>query len=65
MKTPKKIFETKEVISFLYKRQLTKQYQKAKQNILSQHTNKTSFKERQPKGKNIFYFRINKQFIAL
>ena len=65
MRKPRKILEDKSISTFLEKRQLTKQYKKAKQTVLSDINNKVDFKERQQKGSNIRSFRINKQFRAL
>jgi hypothetical protein len=43
------IAETDDVVSYLSMRQLTKQYRKAKQNLLGRLSSKLDFKERQPK----------------
>lgn len=58
------IFEQKEIFSYLESRGLVKQYQKAKQYLISGGTLQVKFKERNPKGSGIWYFRINKQFRA-
>lgn len=64
MKKVQKIFEKKEILQYLQKRNLTKQYKKAKQFILQGNTLQTKFKERNPKGSGIWYFRISKQHRA-
>lgn len=60
-----RIIETKEVIIYLQKRGLTKQYIKAKSYILSGFLRHVDFKLRQPKSSGIWYFRINQQYRAL
>ncbi len=59
------IFERKEVLPYLEVRGLLKQYKKAKQFLLQGNMIQVKFKERNPKGSGIWYFRINKQFRAL
>jgi hypothetical protein len=59
------IFERKEILPYLEARGLLKQYKKAKQFLLEGNTLQVKFKERNPKGSGIWYFRINKQFRAL
>lgn len=59
------ILEKKEIVIYLKSRNLLKQYKKAKQYLLGGHYLQTKFKERNPKGSGIWYFRINKQFRAL
>lgn len=59
------ILEKKEIASYLKSRNLLKQYKKAKQYLLSGNYLNTKFKERNPKGSGIWYFRINKQYRAL
>jgi hypothetical protein len=46
-------------------RGLVQQYKKAKDYLLQGYQLKVRFKERNPKGSGIWYFRINKQFRAL
>lgn len=46
-------------------RGLLNQYKKAKQFLLHGNYLQIKFKERNPKGSGIWYFRINKQFRAL
>lgn len=53
------------ILDDLKARKLLKQYQKAKQSILSGHLKQVRFKLRQPKEAGIYAFRINKQFRAL
>ena len=65
MKKISKILETKEVVEYLKKRKLDKQYKKAKRYLLNQRLVTVRFRERRPKGSGIWYFRINKQFRAL
>ena len=58
------ILEDEWIINYLKKRNLLDQYKKAKNNILRKYNSKTYFKERKPKGTNIWYFRINKKYRA-
>lgn len=59
------IFETKDVLPYLEKRNLVKQYKKAKQFLLAGNVLQVKFKERNPKGSGVWYFRINRQYRAL
>ena len=59
------IYEGTGVYEYLEKRGLLKQYKKAKAYLLDGNALQTKFKERNPKGSGIWYFRINKQFRAL
>lgn len=59
------IFERKEVLPYLEARGLLNQYKKAKRYLLGGNVLQVKFKERNPKGSGIWYFRINKQFRAL
>lgn len=61
----KEIFESDEVIEYLSRRRLTKQYIKAKNNLLSGRKKQAQLKPRQPKKLGYWYFRINKQFRAI
>lgn len=61
----KQIFEKKEILKYLEDRKLVKQYQKAKYFLISNHQSNVRFKERNPKGCGIWYFRINSQYRAL
>lgn len=54
-----------EALEYLVKRQLDKQYQKAKIFIIAWHFTNVDLKIREPKEDRIWYFRINKQFRAL
>lgn len=58
------IFERKEVVPYLEARGLLKQYLKAKRYLLMGNLLQVRFKERNPKGSGIWYFRINHQFRA-
>ncbi|MDP2642241.1 MAG: hypothetical protein Q8P62_00155 [Candidatus Peregrinibacteria bacterium] len=60
-----KIFERKDVFSYLEKRGLLKQYKKAKMFLMNDDASKVRFGKRNPKGSGIWYFRINKQYRAL
>lgn len=59
------ILEQKKIFEYLESRNLLKQYKKAKQFLLQGNTLQVKFKERNPKGSGIWYFRINKQYRAL
>lgn len=59
------IFERKEVLPYLRIRGLLKQYLKAKRYLIQGNSLQVRFKERNPKGSGIWYFRINQQFRAL
>jgi len=59
------IFERKEILPYLEARNLLKQYLKAKRYLLAGNTLQATFKERNPQGSGVWYFRINKQFRAL
>jgi len=59
------IFEKKEIFEYLESRNLLKQYKKAKSFVLQGNYINTAFKEKQPKGCEIWYFCINKQFRAI
>lgn len=61
----KNILEEDFISTYLESRKLLKQYKKAKNFILEGNFDLVDFKERKPKGSEIFYFRINKQFRAL
>ncbi|MFA4891634.1 MAG: hypothetical protein WC604_04810 [Candidatus Gracilibacteria bacterium] len=60
-----RILERKEIFNYLQARGLLKQYQKAKRFLLQGNALQVKFKERNPKGSGVWYFRINKQFRAL
>lgn len=59
------IYENEKVVSYLVKRGLLAQYKKAKEYLLAGEILKVRFKERNPKGCGLYYFRINRQFRAL
>lgn len=59
------IFEHKEIPPYLEARGLLKQYLKAKLYLLAGNVLQVRFRERNPQGSGIWYFRINKQFRAL
>lgn len=61
----REILEKKDILAYLQARGLVKQYKRAKEYLLRGDTLQTKFKERNPKGSGIWYFRINKQFRAL
>lgn len=65
MNKVQRILERKEILGYLQARGLLKQYQKAKRFLLQGNTLQVKFKERNPKGSGIWYFRINRQFRAL
>ncbi len=65
MKIPLQIIEDDEVESYIIKRNLSKQYTKSKQLILSWDIWWTKFWIKEPKQLNIRYFRINKQYRAI
>jgi len=59
------ILENKKVILAIKKYGITKQYLKAKENILSGNYYAVDLKKRQPHSENIWYFRISKKYRAL
>lgn len=65
MKNIPEILEMKEILPYLEKRNLLKQYKKAKVYLLNGNTVQVKFKVRNPKGSGIWYFRINRQYRAL
>ncbi|MFA5948513.1 MAG: hypothetical protein WC806_06155 [Candidatus Gracilibacteria bacterium] len=65
MKTIQEIFEKKDILPYLEKRNLLKQYKKAKDYLLKGNILQVKFKERNPKGSGIWYFKINRQYRAL
>ena len=60
-----KIIERKDAVLYLEKRNLLKQYKKAKNFLLLKHFSLVNFKKRNPSKNKIWYFRINRQFRAL
>lgn len=65
MNKVQRILERKEILGYLQARGLLRQYQKAKRFLLQGNALQVKFKERNPKGSGIWYFRINRQFRAL
>lgn len=65
MMPPRRIFERKGIPKNLESRGLLKQYRKAKEFLLEGRIVQVRFKERNPKGCGIWYFRINRQYRAL
>lgn len=61
----RQVFIAPEALEYLVKRQLEKQYQKAKIFIIAWHFSNVDLKIREPKEDRIWYFRINKQYRAL
>ena len=61
----KEILETQDVVTYVTKRHILKQYKKAKTYILAGHFLAASLKKRAPTSANIWYFRINQQFRAI
>lgn len=59
-----KILEKKNILPYLQTRGLLDQYRKAKRYILEGSAVQVRFKERNPKGSGVWYFRINRQFRA-
>lgn len=59
-----KIFESEEIVDYLQKRNLMKQYKKVKNYILLWYLQNAALKLREPKEDGVYYFRINKQFRA-
>lgn len=59
-----KVLISNDLIDFLEKRNLWKQYKKVKQFLLDWHFKSAKFKIREPKKDRNFYFRINKQYRA-
>jgi len=59
-----KVSEHKAVVDYLKKRKLEARYLKAKEYIETGLLSKVDFRKRQPKDKNIWYFRISKKYRA-
>ncbi len=59
------VFESDDVLIYLEKRNLIKQYKKAKNFILLWYFENASLKKREPKDEDVYYFRINKQYRAI
>lgn len=58
----KQIIISQKYVKYLQDRQLVEQYKKAKKYMLEWDFKNIDLKIRQPKSKNIYYFRLNKQF---
>ena len=58
----KKVLITQKWIDYIEKRQLTKQYRKAKQKLLNWDYISIDLAIREPKIEKIYYFRINKKY---
>lgn len=61
----KNVYESDESLEYIKNRNLIKQYKKAKNFLLLWYLNNVSFKKREPKNEEVYYFRINKQFRAI
>ncbi len=64
MKVPNRILEKKEILSYLMKRNLLKQYKKSTKYILQWMWKSVDLKKREPKEDEILYFKINNQYRA-
>jgi plasmid maintenance system killer protein len=60
-----KIIEHKSIFTYLRKRGIQKQYVSAKNKIETGMTLGPKLKKRRPYSKNMWYFRINRQYRAL
>lgn len=60
----KKVLIAEDLIDYLEKRNLSKQYKKAKKYLLNWLYKKIQFKLKRPKENRVYYFRINKQYRA-
>lgn len=65
MKKIQRILEKKEILPYLNSRKLRKQYKKAKRYLLMGKALQVKFKQRNPKGSGVWYFRINRRYRAL
>ena len=65
MRKINKVLISPKALASLKKRQLDKQYKKAKNLLLSGNQNHSRFKTRQPYSDNCYYFRLNKQYRAV
>jgi ribosomal protein S19E (S16A) len=54
-----------DIVEYLKKRNIVKQYLKAKKNILNNNFKTVNLKKRQPQSESIWYFRISKKYRAL
>jgi hypothetical protein len=60
-----KVRERKKAVDYLKKRKLEKPYFKAKNYLEKGHLAIVHFKSREPKSKNIYYFRITRKYRAI
>lgn len=60
-----KVREFDDVLPYLEKRNLSKQYIKAKLSVEHGYTSGTQLRKREPKSDDVWYFRINRQYRAL
>lgn len=58
----KELYIDEKVLLLIKEKQLLNQYLKAEKYLLEWNIKQVSLKIRQPKNKNIYYFRLNKQF---
>lgn len=58
------IFESKEIVEYLIKRNILEQYKKAREMMLQGHFQKFDFKLRKPKLAQVYQFRINQKYRA-
>ena len=61
----KRVLEEKDVVEYLKTRGLVNQYKKAKSYLLAGLNGNVRFKQRNPKGSGVWYFRISRKFRAL
>ncbi len=65
MKEISKVFEYPDILEYLNKRGLLKQYKKSIKNLLQGSIQSIDFKLRKPKSEKIWSLRINKKYRAL
>jgi hypothetical protein len=56
------VFENSEIFEYLQKRNLIKQYQKAKKKLENDQLMAVHFKKRKPKSEDLFQFRISHKY---
>lgn len=56
--------DSQSILDYLQKRNLLKQYKKAKAYILLGYFAKIDLRKREPKNENIFYFKVNEKYRA-
>lgn len=59
------VYEESGIVEFIQKRNLVKQYLKAKNHLENDFFSLVDLRKRQPKHLGIFYFKINKQYRAI